>query len=121
MDQKTPENKASIEKHILPLDEMSQQEIKDIIVDIESGEIKEHFTKATLEDQRKHKRSDRQELKIRRWAANQKVNGNRIVQAFDLFLPGHSLVDNSQLSALVSEIEAEENLSFLEPQNLRLH
>ena len=112
MDQKTPENKASIEKHILPLDEMSQQEIKDIIVDIESGEIKEHFTKATLEDQRKHKRSDRQELKIRRWAANQKVNGNRIVQAFDLFLPGHSLVDNSQLSALVSEIEAEENLSF---------
>ena len=112
MDQKTPENKASIEKHILPLDEMSQQELKDIIVDIESGEIKEHFTKATLEDQRKHKRSDRQELKIRRWAANQNVNGNRIVQAFDLFLPGHSLVDNSQLSALVSEIEAEENLSF---------
>ena len=88
IDNKTPENKATIEKHILPMDEASQQEIKDIIVDIESGEIKQHFTKQSLEETRKKNRSDRQELKIRRWAANQKVNGNRIVEAFELFFKG---------------------------------
>lgn len=112
IDNKTPENKATIEKHILPMDEASQQEIKDIIVDIESGEIKQHFTKQSLEETRKTNRSDRQELKIRRWAANQKVNGNRIVEAFELFLPGHSLLDNPKLSEIVKIIEEEEELTF---------
>lgn len=112
IDNKTPENKATIEKHILPMDEASQQEIKDIIVDIESGEIKQHFTKQSLEETRKKNRSDRQELKIRRWAANQKVNGNRIVEAFELFLPGHSLLDNPKLSEIVKIIEEEEELTF---------
>lgn len=112
IDNKTPENKATIEKHILPMDEASQQEIKDIIVDIESGEIKQHFTKQSLEETRKKNRSDRQELKVRRWAANQKVNGNRIVEAFELFLPGHSLLDNPKLSEIVKIIEEEEELTF---------
>ena len=112
IDHQTDENKTNIEKHILPMDEESQQEIKDIIVDIESGEIKQHFTTQTLEETRKKNRTERQELKIRRWAANQKVNGNRIVEAFDLFLPGHTLLDNSKLSEVVKVIEEEEQLSF---------
>lgn len=112
IDHQTDENKTNIEKHILPMDEESQQEIKDIIVDIESGEIKQHFTTQTLEETRKKNRTERQELKIRRWAANQKVNGNRIVEAFDLFLPGHTLLDNPKLSEVVRVIEEEEQLSF---------
>ncbi|KXT63341.1 DEAD/DEAH box helicase family protein [Lactococcus sp. DD01] len=112
IDHQTDENKTNIEKHILPMDEESQQEIKDIIVDIESGEIKQHFTTQTLEETRKKNRTERQELKIRRWAANQKVNGNRIVEAFDLFLPGHTLLDNPKLSEVVKVIEEEEQLSF---------
>ncbi|MGY0173452.1 type I restriction endonuclease subunit R [Lactococcus petauri] len=112
IDHQTDENKTNIEKHILPMDEESQQEIKDIIVDIESGEIKQHFTTQTLEETRKKNRTERQELKIRRWAANQKVNGNRIVEAFDLYLPGHTLLDNPKLSEVVKVIEEEEQLSF---------
>ncbi len=80
--------------------------------DIEAGEITEHFTTESLQNTRKKYRTEYRELKIRRWAADQHVNGNRIVEAFDLFLPGHTLIDNPQLSEIVRAIEDEEDISF---------
>ena len=94
------------------MEEESRQEIQEIVVNIEEGEITEHFTTDSLNETRKRYRTERQELRIRRWAANQKVNGNRIVEAFDLFLPGHTLIDNPKLGHLVREIETEEKISF---------
>ncbi|AIM25923.1 type I restriction-modification system, restriction subunit R [Melissococcus plutonius] len=112
MDDKTMENKEEINKHILPMENESREEINEIMDDIEAGEIKEHFTKETLQATRKKYRTERRELKIRRWAADQDVNGNRIVEAFDLFLPGHTLNDNPKLASIVHEIEEEENVDF---------
>jgi len=112
MDDKNETNKVAIEKHITPMDEESRQEINAIVVDIEAGEITEHFTTESLQNTRKKYRTEYRELKIRRWAADQHVNGNRIVEAFDLFLPGHTLIDNPQLSEIVHEIEDEEDISF---------
>jgi len=112
MDEQSEPNKEAIEKHILPMEEESREEIQEIVVGIEEGEITQHFTTDTLNDTRKRYRTERQELRIRRWAANQKVNGNRIVEAFDLFLPGHTLIDNPKLGHLVREIETEEKISF---------
>ncbi|MDT2467898.1 type I restriction endonuclease subunit R [Enterococcus avium] len=112
IDERSDPNKEAIEKHILPMEEESRQEIQEIVVNIEEGEITEHFTTDSLNETRKRYRTERQELRIRRWAANQKVNGNRIVEAFDLFLPGHTLIDNPKLGHLVREIETEEKISF---------
>ncbi|MDB1679833.1 MULTISPECIES: type I restriction endonuclease subunit R [Enterococcus] len=112
MDEKTEENKEEINKHILPMDNESREEISEIIDGIETGEITEHFTKETLQATRKKYRTERKELKIRRWAANQDVNGNRIVEAFDLYLPGHTLNDNPKLADIVHEIEEEEKIGF---------
>ena len=112
MDDKNETNKVAIEKHITPMDEESRQEINAIVVDIEAGEITEHFTTESLQNTRKKYRTEYRELKIRRWAADQHVNGNRIVEAFDLFLPGHTLIDNPQLSEIVRAIEDEEDISF---------
>ncbi|WP_406834691.1 type I restriction endonuclease subunit R [Lactococcus lactis] len=112
MDNKTESNKEAIDKHITPMDDESRQEIREIVEDIESGDIREHFTSESLETTRKKYRTERQELKIRRWAANQKVNGNRIMEAFQSYLPGHTLIDNSKLADIVHEIEEEENIDF---------
>ncbi|MGO3600008.1 MAG: DEAD/DEAH box helicase family protein [Enterococcus faecalis] len=112
IDERSDPNKEAIEKHILPMEEESRQEIQEIVVSIEEGEITEHFTTDSLNETRKRYRTERQELRIRRWAANQKVNGNRIVEAYDLFLPGHTLIDNPKLGHLVREIETEEKISF---------
>ena len=94
------------------MNDESRQEIHEIVDDIESGEITKHFTTESLRETRKKYRTERRELKIRRWAANQDVNGNRIMEAFDLFLPGHSLIDNPKLADIVHEIEEEENIGF---------
>lgn len=105
-------NKEAINKHIIPMDDESRQEIGDIVSDIESGGITKHFTTESLQNARKKYRTERRELKIRRWAANQNVNGNRIVEAFDLYLPGHNLIDNPKLADHVYKIEDEENIGF---------
>ena len=68
---KTEHNREAIDKHITPMDDESRQEINEIVDDIESGEITEHFTE-TLQ-QRKKRRTNLRELKIRRWAADQDV------------------------------------------------
>ncbi|MDT2822380.1 type I restriction endonuclease subunit R [Enterococcus devriesei] len=112
IDDKSETNKEAIEKEITPMDDESRQEINAIVVDIESGEITEHFTTESLQNTRKKYRTEYRELKIRRWSADQSVNGNRIVEAFDLFLPGHTLIDNPALSEIVHAIEDEENISF---------
>jgi type I site-specific deoxyribonuclease, HsdR family len=112
IDNKNETNKESIDKHIRPMNDESRQEIHEIMDDIESGEITNHFTTESLRETRKKYRTERRELKIRRWAANQDVNGNRIMEAFDLFLPGHSLIDNPKLADIIHEIEEEENIGF---------
>jgi type I restriction enzyme R subunit len=112
IDNKNETNKEAIDKHIRPMNDESRQEIHEIVDDIESGEITKHFTTESLRETRKKYRTERRELKIRRWAANQDVNGNRIVEAFDLFLPGHSLIDNPKLADIVHEIEKEEDIGF---------
>lgn len=114
IDDKTEANKEAINKQITPMDDESREEIREIVDDIESGDITKHFTSESLQETRKKYRTERRELKIRRWAANQNVNGNRIVEAFDLYLPGHSLIDNPKLADIVRAIEEEENIGFFE-------
>ncbi|AIS61625.1 type I restriction endonuclease subunit R [Listeria ivanovii] len=117
MDEKIEKNKEAIEKHITPMDDENRKEIHEIVDDIESGEITQHFTTESLLETRKKYRTERRELKIRRWAANQNVNGNRVMKAFDLFLPGHTLIDNQKLADIIHEIEKEENKGFFEALN----
>lgn len=117
MDEKIEKNKEAIEKHITPMDDENRKEIHEIVDDIESGEITQHFTTESLLETRKKYRTERRELKIRRWAANQNVNGNRVMEAFDLFLPGHTLIDNQKLADIIHEIEKEENKGFFEALN----
>lgn len=112
IDEKTEPNKDAIEKHITPMDESSRKEIDAIVTDIEAGEITDHFTTESLIETRKKYRNERRELSIRRWAANQDVNGNQVMEAYDLYLPGHTLIDNPNLADLVHQIEEEENISF---------
>ena len=107
-------NKKAIEDHIVPMDDESRQEINVIVVDIETGAITEHFTTDTLATTRKKYRTEKQELKIRRWSANRNLNSNRIVEAYEVYLPGHSLLDNPKLANTVREIEDEENMEFFE-------
>lgn len=52
MDDKSTTNKEAIEKHITPLDDENRQEIKDIVQDIEAGEITKHFTTESLQNTR---------------------------------------------------------------------
>ena len=94
------------------MDEESRQEINDIVDDIESGDITEHFTTESLVTTRKKYRTEKQELKIRRWAANQNVNSNRVMEAYAVYLPGHSLLDNPKLSDMVRDIEDEAEIGF---------
>lgn len=112
IDEQNETNREAIDEHIRPMNEENRQEINEIVDEIETGEITKHFTTESLQQTRKKYRTERRELKIRRWAADQDVNGNRIVEAYDLFLPGHTLIDNPKLAKIVHEIEEEENLSF---------
>ncbi|MEB7430988.1 hypothetical protein NEN51_13095 [Enterococcus lactis] len=52
MDDKSTTNKEAIEKPITPLDDENRQEIKDIVQDIEAGEITKHFTTESLQNTR---------------------------------------------------------------------
>ena len=79
-----------------------------------SRSITEHFTTDTLATTRKKYRTEKQELKIRRWSAIRNLNSNRIVEAYEVYLPGHSLLDNPKLANTVREIEDEENMEFFE-------
>lgn len=112
IDKTDDSNKKAIQKHIVPMDNESRQEINEIVIDIETGEITKHFTTESLMTTRKKYRTERQELKIRRWAANQNVNSNRIMEAYEVYLPGHSLLDNPNLSDIVHNIEEEEKIGF---------
>lgn len=112
IDETTETNKGAIEEHIIPMDEGSRQEINAIVTDIEEGRIKRHFTTESLVTTRKKYRTEQQELKIRRWAADQDVNSNRVMEAYSVYLPGHSLLDNPNLSEIVHEIEDEDNIGF---------
>lgn len=112
IDEKSEMNKKAINDHIVPMDEDSRQEINEIVDDIESGDITEHFTTESLLHTRKRYRTEKQELRIRRWAADQDVNSNRIMEAYEVYLPGHSLLDNPKLSDIVHEIEDEEKIDF---------
>ncbi len=114
IDDKSTTNKEAIEKHITPLDDENRQEIKDIVQDIEAGEITKHFTTESLQNTRKKYRTERRELKIRRWAANQNVNSNMILEAYDTYMPGHSLIENPKLHEIVNRIEDQENIGFFE-------
>lgn len=64
MDDKSTTNKEAIEKHITPLDDENRQEIKDIVQNIEAGEITKHFTTESLQNNHKKYRTERGELKI---------------------------------------------------------
>lgn len=112
IDKTDDSNKKAIQDHIVPMDDESRQEINEIVIDIETGEITKHFTTESLMTTRKKYRTERQELKIRRWAANQNVNSNRIMEAYEVYLPGHSLLDNPNLSDIVHNIEEEEKIGF---------
>lgn len=114
MDSKSTTNKEAIEKHITPMDDESRQEINEIVDDIEAGEITKHFTTETLKSTRKKYRTERRELKIRRWAANQNVNSNLILEAYEAYMPGHNLIENPKLADIVHQIEEEEDIGFFE-------
>lgn len=114
IDEKSDKNKEAIDKHILPMNEENRKEINEIVEDIESGEIKQHFTTESLQETRKRYRSERRELEIRRWAADRNVNGNMIMEAYDLYLPGHTLIDNPSLADLVHKVEEKEDIGFFE-------
>lgn len=73
--------------------------------DIASGDITEHFKTETLTTIRKKYRIEKQELEIRRWTATQDVNHNRIMEAYETYIPWHSLLDNPRLAEIVHEIE----------------
>ncbi|MGV0168933.1 hypothetical protein ACRYI5_10095 [Furfurilactobacillus sp. WILCCON 0119] len=68
----------------------------------------------TLKTARKSIRSERRELKLRRWSADNDYNGNEIVEAYDLYMPGVDLNDNPKLSDKMSNIEKNAEMNFFE-------
>lgn len=112
IDVTTTDNRKAVEEHIIPLDDEDRGEIDDILDQIEQGEIKQHFDTETLKSARKRVRNERQELKIRRWSADHNYNGNSIIAAYDLYLPGTTLVDNPKLNEKLQQIETEQNIDF---------
>lgn len=114
IDETIPQNRSAVEEHVTPMDSESRSEIDDVLDGIENGVYQEHFDTETLKAARKKIRSDRQELKIRRWSANKDYNGNDILAAYDLYLPGVSLNDNPKLSNKLQQIENAQNIGFFE-------
>ncbi len=78
-DETTPENRDAVEEHITPMDGESRDEI---------GDYYQYFDTESLQHARKTIRTERKELKLRRWSANHGSNGNDIVEVYDLYLPG---------------------------------
>lgn len=114
MDETTPPRRVAVEDHITPLDDENRGEIEDILDGIEEGTYKEHFDTETLQHARRTIRSEKTELKIRRWSADNHANGNRIVEAYDCYLPGVGLNDNPKLKDKIEQIEKDQNLTFFE-------
>lgn len=114
MDENSQANRKAIEDHIIPLDEDDRLEVLDVVDRIEDGVYHKHFDTNSLQMERKRVRSDRQELKIRRWSADHGYNGNDIISAYDLYLPGVSLNDNPKLKIKIEELEASLDLGFFE-------
>lgn len=114
IDSTTPENRDAVEKHVQPLEQEGRDEIDEVLDRIESGDIKEHFDTESLKTVRKAIRSDKEELAIRRWSADNNYNGNEILEAYNEYLPGVSLNDNPKLNAKLQEIEEHLNIGFFE-------
>ena len=114
IDDTVPANRDAVEDHITPMDDDNRSEIEDILDGIENGDYTEHFDTETLQHARRTIRTEKKELKIRRWSANNNYNGNAIVEAYDCYLPGVSLNDNPKLKDQIDKIEAAENLGFFE-------
>lgn len=114
IDETIDENRKKVEEHITPLDDDSRNEIDEVLDGIESGRYKNHFDTETLKTARKKIRSDREELKIRRWSANNGYNGNEVLRAYDNYLPGVALNDNPKLNDLIQEMENNLNIGFFE-------
>jgi len=114
MDETVEENRESVENHIKPLPQNNRDEIGAVLDGIEDGDYKEHFNTETLKTVRKTIRSQQQELKIYKWAADHNYNGNDILSAYDLYRPGLKLVDNPKLSQQLQLIEDKLSVGFFE-------
>ncbi|GKT03158.1 type I restriction endonuclease subunit R [Furfurilactobacillus entadae] len=114
MDETISKNREAVEEHITPMDDKSRDEINGVLDGIEDGVYKEHFNTETLKTARKSIRSERRELKLRRWSADNDYNGNEIVEAYDLYMPGVDLNDNPKLSDKMSNIEKNAEMNFFE-------
>jgi type I restriction enzyme R subunit len=112
IDETTENNRKAVEEHIIPMSDDSRGEIDQILDEIEKGNVDKHFNTETLKAARIKVRTDQQELKIRRWSANHNYNGNRIIEAYDLYLPGVSLLDNPKLNEELQLIEKEQDIGF---------
>jgi type I restriction enzyme R subunit len=114
IDETTAENRKAVEGHITPMDDDNRSEIENILDGIENGEYKQHFDTESLEHTRKAIRTERKELEVRRWSADHGANGNDIMDAYDLYLPGVGLNDNPKLMQVVTQIEKKQKLGFFE-------
>jgi len=109
-----PENRVAIEEHVKPLDQDSRDEIGQVLDGIEQGTYKDHFDTEKLKSVRKIIRNTQQELNIYKWSADHNYNGNDILEAYNVYLPGVELVDNTKLNQLLQNMENKLNIGFFE-------
>lgn len=114
MDTTIPENRLAVEEHVQPLDQDSRDEIGQVLDGIEQGTYKEHFDTEKLKSVRKVIRNTQQELNIYKWSADHNYNGNDILEAYNVYLPGVELVDNTKLNQLLQKMENKLNIGFFE-------
>ncbi|GJM47972.1 type I restriction endonuclease subunit R [Weissella soli] len=114
MDDITDAKREAVEEHVKPLDQANREEIEAVLDGIENGDYQAHFDTETLKTVRKTIRSEQQELKIYKWAADHNYNGNEILKAYNLYLPNIALVDNSKLNDQLQEIENKLEIGFFE-------
>lgn len=119
MDETTTQNHQAVEEHITPMDDDSRSEIEAILDGIENHVYTTHFDTETLKQARRAVRTEQVELKIRRWSADNKFNGNTIVDAFGSYLPGISMNDNPKLKEKVDQIANDQKLSYFELADFR--
>lgn len=114
MDTTIPENRLAVEEHVQPLDQDSRDEISQVLDGIEQGTYKDHFDTEKLKSVRKVIRNTQQELNIYKWSADHNYNGNDILEAYNAYLPGVELVDNTKLNQLLQNMENKLNIGFFE-------
>jgi type I restriction enzyme R subunit len=114
MDTTIPENRVAVEEHVKPLDQDSRDEIGQVLDGIEQGTYKDHFDTEKLKSVRKIIRNTQQELNIYKWSADHNYNGNDILEAYNVYLPGVELVDNTKLNQLLQNMENKLNIGFFE-------